>query len=176
MNKNESSLAGVAASAHSTMHGRVLEQIGAICIRTADGNVEVLLITTRETHRWTIPKGWPIDGRKPHEVAELEAWEEAGVRGKAKRKPLGFYTYLKKLGSGQKVPSVVEVHLLQVDEISDTFPEHAERIVEWMSPVDAAGRVPEPELKQLLAGLVVRLAAWAAMLPSPVSVLAGSVT
>jgi 8-oxo-dGTP pyrophosphatase MutT (NUDIX family) len=56
------------------------QQIGAICMRSQADGPEVLMITTRETRRWMIPKGWPIDGLSPQEVAEREAWEEAGVR------------------------------------------------------------------------------------------------
>ncbi|MGY5810185.1 NUDIX hydrolase [Rhizobium sp. LEGMi198b] len=84
----------------------------------ADGAIEVLLITTRETRRWTIPKGWPIKSLKPNEVAEREAWEEAGVKGKAEKKPFGYYTYLTIFDSENAMPSMVEVHLLRVQKVS----------------------------------------------------------
>ena len=58
------------------MKGGAAQQIGAICYRTNEmGAVEVLLITTRDSGRWTIPKGWPIENLKPHQAAEREAWE-----------------------------------------------------------------------------------------------------
>lgn len=160
MSKNESLLARLAAYAEVMMRGEAFEQFGAICYRTgSDARAEILLVTTRETRRWTIPKGWPIKGLEPHEVAEREAWEEAGVKGRAKKKPLGHYTYLKTLDDGNKAPAVVAVHLLAVEKVYDEFPECSERSLEWMSPVEAATRVDEPELKGLLAALNTRSAA-----------------
>ncbi|AVA25568.1 NUDIX hydrolase [Rhizobium sp. NXC24] len=154
MNQNEPHLARLAAYAETMMNGEMAEQFGAICSRTgADGTIEVLLITTRETHRWTIPKGWPIKGLKPNKVAEREAWEEAGVKGKAEKKPFGYYTYLKVFDSENVMPSMVEVHRLQVKKVCAKFPERKERTLEWLSPSEAATRVQEPELKSLLARL-----------------------
>jgi two-component sensor histidine kinase len=92
-----------------------VEQFGAICIRKdAMGGEEILLITTRETKRWTIPKGWAIKGLKPHQVAEREAWEEAGVLGRAGKRPVGSFRYMKKLNDGALVQASVEVHVLEV--------------------------------------------------------------
>lgn len=140
------------------MGGHSAAQVGALCFRISEvGQIEVLLITTRETRRWTIPKGWPIKGLKPHEVAEREAWEEAGIKGKAKKKPYGHYTYLKRLADSRTVPAVVEVHALEVKEACDNFPEIGQRVLIWLPPVEAALQVPEPELKGLLAGFDERL-------------------
>ncbi|MBB6486981.1 NUDIX hydrolase [Rhizobium lusitanum] len=130
-------------------------QFGALCFRTMEnGRPEILLITTRETHRWTIPKGWPIKGLKPHEVVEREAWEEAGIKGKAKKKPYGFYTYLKRLADSRTVTASVEVHALEVKEICLNFPETGQRTLIWLPPIEAALQVPEPQLKELLAGFM----------------------
>lgn len=127
------------------------DQFAALCYRMRRelGILEVLLVTSRESGRWIIPKGWPIQGKKPHEVAAIEAFEEAGVRGKVKKKPFGYFTYLKVTGDGQRVPCCVQVHLLNVEQQSDVFREKGQRIVEWVSCVEAAGRVREPELKGL---------------------------
>lgn len=160
MTTKENHLARLAAYAEVIMRGEMVEQVGAICFRTGlQGSTEVLLVTTRETGRWTIPKGWPIRGLKPHEAAEREAWEEAGVKGKARKRPLGYFTYLKTLDDGSKVPSLVGVHLVEVKKAFTEFPESKERRVEWLSPVAAAVRVQEPELKGLLTSLVRRSAA-----------------
>lgn len=72
-------------------------QYGAICYqKTHDGSdIEVLLITSRGTGRGIIPKGWPVDQKKPHQATQIEALEEAGVMGRARKKPVGRYTYLK---------------------------------------------------------------------------------
>jgi 8-oxo-dGTP pyrophosphatase MutT (NUDIX family) len=160
MSKDEPDLAPLAEYTDVTIRGETFEQFGAVCLRTgSQGRIEILLVTTRETRRWTIPKGWPIKGLKPHEVAEREAWEEAGVKGKAKKRPLGSYAYLKTLDDGSMVATVVEAHLLTVEKVSDKFPEYRERTIEWVSPIEAATRVDEPELKKLLAALATRPAA-----------------
>ncbi|MEN9850080.1 MAG: hypothetical protein RL128_243, partial [Pseudomonadota bacterium] len=70
---------GADATADRTMVART--QYGALCWRMHRGKVEVLLITSRDTGRWVIPKGWPIDGLAPAQTAAREAWEEAGVEG-----------------------------------------------------------------------------------------------
>ncbi len=145
-------LAHLAVHAKAILGGHSAAQVGALCFRgTEIGQIEVLLITTRETRRWTIPKGWPIKGLKPHEVAEREAWEEAGIKGKAKKKPYGYYTYLKRLADSRTIPAVVEVHALEVKEACNNFPESGQRLLIWLPPVEAALQVPEPELKGLLA-------------------------
>ncbi len=134
---------------------RMREQFAALCyrIRRDRGIFEVLLVTSRESGRWIIPKGWPITGKKPHEVAAIEAFEEAGVRGKAKKKPFGYFTYLKMFDNGERVPCCVQVHLLNVEEMSDVFHEKGQRISEWVSCVEAARRVREPELKGLFLSM-----------------------
>ncbi|SEI22597.1 ADP-ribose pyrophosphatase YjhB, NUDIX family [Rhizobium tibeticum] len=139
------------------MRGSAANQVGAICFRAnPDGILEVLLITTRETHRWTIPKGWPIHGLQPHEVAQREAWEEAGVKGKAKKKPYVYYTYLKRAKNNRSIQCVVEVHLLRVKKVRFTFPECRERVLAWLPPTEASSRVPERELKSLISGLAAK--------------------
>lgn len=159
MQKSGSHLSKLAELANLMRKGEHIEQYGAICLRlSADGTPEVLLITTRETRRWTIPKGWKIKGLKPHEVAERESWEEAGVVGIAKKKPFGHFTYIKALKSGKKVASFVQVHVVRVDRVDETFPELGQRERIWVTPAEAALMVPEPELKHLISSLIgVRL-------------------
>lgn len=136
------------------------DQFAALCYRMRRdlGLFEVLLVTSRESGRWIIPKGWPIAGKKPYEVAAIEAFEEAGVSGKTKKKPFGYFTYLKIAGSGQRIPCCVQVHLLNVEETSSTFPEKGQRVSEWVSCVEAAKRVREPELKGLFLSMQRALA------------------
>ncbi|WVT76288.1 NUDIX hydrolase (plasmid) [Sinorhizobium chiapasense] len=128
------------------------QQYGALCFRYKEGGseIEILVITSRESQRWVIPKGWPMKGKKPYEAAAIEAWEEAGVRGKAKKKPVGSYTYLKELGDGNVAPCIVEIFQIEVTEISADFKERGQRAFDWVSPSDAARRVREIELKSLL--------------------------
>ncbi|MBB3386860.1 NUDIX hydrolase (plasmid) [Rhizobium sp. WW22] len=145
-------LSRLADAAEKLFAGRPIEQYAAICYRRSPvlKDVEILLITSRDSRRWIIPKGWPIVGKLPHQVAEREAWEEAGVKGKARKKSFGYYTYLKSLDTGDTVPAVVQVHLLEVAELVERFPERGQRHLQWFSPNEAAAHVREPELKSLL--------------------------
>lgn len=138
------------------------EQYGAICFRhhPDTGEAQVLLVTSRDTGRWVIPKGWPMKGKKPHKAAATEAWEEAGVVGKAHKKPIGRFTYLKRLQKGRSVPCVVVVHLVSVDTIAEDFREKGQRRSQWMSCHEAARSVREPELKSILSGLEPKLEAF----------------
>ena len=129
------------------------KQIGAMPVRRAgDGGLEVLLVTSRETRRWIIPKGWPIDHLSDAEAAAVEAWEEAGVQGNASDQPLGSFGYDKRRPK-DIVPVVVDVYLLDVTTIADDWPEAAERRREWYRPREAAALVQEPELQALIAAL-----------------------
>ena len=145
-------LSRLADAAEKLFAGRPIEQYAAICYRRSPvlKDVEILLITSRDSSRWIIPKGWPIVGKLPHQVAEREAWEEAGVKGKARKKSFGYYTYLKSLDTGDTVPAVVQVHLLEVAELVERFPERGQRQLQWFSPNEAAAHVREPELKSLM--------------------------
>ncbi|KAA0687373.1 DNA mismatch repair protein MutT [Neorhizobium sp. P12A] len=127
-----------------------IQQYGALCFRPTIQGPEVLLITTRETKRWMIPKGWPIVGLKPRKVAELEAWEEAGIIGRAYRKPFGDFAYDKRMADGSEVRPVVAVFLLEVVRQRKRFPEMTERPAAWLSPDDAAHRVAEAGLERLI--------------------------
>jgi 8-oxo-dGTP pyrophosphatase MutT (NUDIX family) len=116
-----------------------------------DGEVEVLLITSRESRRWVIPKGWPMKDKDAAPCAAQEAFEEAGVVGEPRRRSLGVYHYDKRLRSGRLQHVRVMVFPLEVREERDIWPEMAERDRNWTSPAEAAELVDEPELKVLLA-------------------------
>ena len=118
---------------------------------SADG-LRILLITSRETRRWVIPKGWPIRGSAGYEVAEKEAVEEAGVEGLIARKPTGVFHYSKRLHFFSSVNCEVEVYPLRVDRQKLRWRERAQRQLVWVSPEEAAARVQEEELAQLLQG------------------------
>ena len=129
-------------------------QVAAIPIRrTPRGAVEVLLITSRETRRWVVPKGWPWRKIKDHDAAAGEAWEEAGVHGKAQPKSIGSYTYDKRR-KNKLQPLRVLVYLLEVTEEAATWPEVKQRERGWFTPEKAADLVAEPDLKALLRLLV----------------------
>ncbi|WP_147180221.1 NUDIX hydrolase [Sphingomonas psychrolutea] len=127
------------------------QQYAALCFRKRKKQPapEVLLLTSRDTGRWVIPKGWPMPGKKSHIVAEREAYEEAGVRGKVEREPIGYYSYQKGMNGGLKINCRVQVHALEVKQMLKDFPEKGTRRLEWVNCEEAASRVQEPELKVL---------------------------
>ncbi|MGZ2482271.1 8-oxo-dGTP pyrophosphatase MutT (NUDIX family) [Rhizobium pisi] len=135
------------------------QQYGAICYRVKkkSGDVEVLLLTSRDTGRWVIPKGWPMNGKCAHEVAAQEALEEAGVRGTVETETLGAYTYPKMLRDGVQVICKVQVYALEVTDMAKNFKEKGERTIEWVSFDEAAGRVHEPELRRLFLAFKQKL-------------------
>ncbi|TRL39181.1 MULTISPECIES: NUDIX hydrolase [Rhizobium] len=134
------------------------QQYAALCYRFHPAHgLQILLLTSRETRRWVIPKGWPMKGKKAHAVAEREAYEEAGVRGKAEKDPFGFFAYVKTRKTGVKVPVRVQVHALQVDEMLESFPEKESRVLDWVSCREAAGRVQEAELRNLILAFERRM-------------------
>ncbi|HZZ33379.1 MAG TPA: NUDIX hydrolase [Phenylobacterium sp.] len=118
---------------------------------SAAGGVEVLLITSRETRRWVIPKGWPIAGKSAAKSAAWEAFEEAGVQGKIAKRPMGTYAYDKRLKNGRLQHVRVAVFPLQVDSEAEAYLELGQREKLWLPPPEAARRVDEPELMVLLA-------------------------
>ncbi len=133
----------------------ILNQAGVIAYRILDGKVQVLLMTSRDTGRWIIPKG-NINGRStPSKAAEREAYEEAGVRGAITSSiPLGIYTYSKKLESGEARAATVEVYLLRITERLKKWPEKGERKLSWVSTKEAVGLVEEPGVVPLLQRLM----------------------
>ena len=130
------------------------DQFGAIPVaEDHEGRLLVLLLTSRETKRWVIPKGWPMKRRTPAQAAAREAFEEAGVRGTTSETPIGSYSYLKRLPSGGSVPCRVTVFLLDVQKELRKWPEKGQRVRQWFNPVEAAELVQEAELADLLRGL-----------------------
>lgn len=119
--------------------------------RNAAGEVEVMLITSRETRRWVIPKGWLMKGIGPGGSAAQEALEEAGVLGRLGKKTVGTYGYDKRLRSGRIQHVRVRVFALEVLGELDAWKEMAERERRWMAPDVAATLVEEAALQRLLA-------------------------
>lgn len=129
-------------------------QYGALCWRRLSGEFEVLLITSRDTGRWVIPKGWPIPGLAPEAAAAQEAWEEAGAEGTLNPVCLGRFGYQKSLPFDATVPCAVAVYGLQVKRLAVKFPEAKERRRAWFSLAEASALVDEPDLRQLIAAFV----------------------
>jgi 8-oxo-dGTP pyrophosphatase MutT (NUDIX family) len=127
-------------------------QYGALPYRVTDG-LKVLLITSRESRRWVIPKGWPMKSKSPHAAAAREAIEEAGVVGRIEKKPLGSYGYEKRMKTGQTIPCRVDVFPLKVSAQKRTWPEKDQRAHQWFDWEEAAQAVEEPELAELIRRL-----------------------
>jgi len=128
----------------------VRTQFGALCYRVQNDKVQVLIITSRGTGRWIIPKGWPVDGATPAEAALQEAWEEAGVEGKVQGNTIGIYSYVKQDDTGD-LPCVVAVFPVKVRALRSKFPEAGQRKRRWVTRKRAAALLDEPELRQIVA-------------------------
>lgn len=126
-------------------------QTAALCVRPQDDRI--LLLTSRDTGRWVLPKGWPMPGRTLAEAAAQEAWEEAGVIGTVADTPIGHFDTLKRLRVGFAVPARVWVHPLTVSEMSDAFPEAGQRTFAWVTAEEAAVRVEEAGLRKIFLDL-----------------------
>jgi 8-oxo-dGTP pyrophosphatase MutT (NUDIX family) len=117
---------------------------------------EVMLVTSRETRRWIIPKGWPHKGKAPHRSAAREAFEEAGVIGAVNRQSVGSFSYQKRLKKGGVVACEVLVFALEVKRQSKEWPEKRERKVRWLSARVAAKTVQDRELGKIIRRLARR--------------------
>ena len=126
-------------------------QVAALCLRGVGGQTQVLLIRSLERNRWILPKGWPMKGKTLAEAAEIEAWEEAGVRGVVNPQAIGIFSTKKRRGSGVRQDSDVHVFELRVTSESEDFPEAEQRKSRWFSMTEAADKLQEPELRALIS-------------------------
>ncbi|WP_108895190.1 NUDIX hydrolase [Palleronia abyssalis] len=125
-------------------------QFAALPWRRRNGKIEVLLVTTRDTGRWVIPKGWPMNGKTPAEVAATEAFEEAGVIGVPADQCLGIFTYTKILEDGE-LPVVAVVYPVEVTRLLSDWDEKPCRKRKWVALKKAAKTVSDIELAELLS-------------------------
>lgn len=134
--------------------GTAIRQIAALPYRNVGRGlrapVQVLLVTSRESGRWVIPKGNFANNVSPHTAAAQEAEEEAGVRGAVCPTPLGTYRYRKRKGSGASLMADVEVFPLSVSEELPDWKEKKQRERRWFALGDAANAVDEPDLRDLI--------------------------
>jgi len=128
----------------------VRTQFAALCYRYSDDKLEICMVTSRKSKRWILPKGWPMHKQTPAQAAATEAWEEAGVTGKAIDHCLGAYSYVKPL-SDNPTPVVVMVYPLHVADIAAKWPEMKQRKRKWVPQRKAAKKLQEPELRRIVA-------------------------
>ncbi|MCA0048364.1 NUDIX hydrolase [Mesorhizobium sp. B283B1A] len=133
--------------------GERIRQVAAIPFRlNAHGDIEVMLVTSRTTRRFIVPKGWPMKGKSGRKAATIEAQEEAGVLGRTLKQPAGLYSYWKRLAN-RFVRVDVIVYLLEVTEELADWQEAKRRQRAWLAPADAAMLIDEPDLSTLVKTL-----------------------
>ena len=128
-------------------------QVGALCLRKRKGQAEVLLISSLDTGRLIIPKGWPMRGRSLAGAAAQEAWEEAGIRGHVRHEPLGSFSYEKQRDGGLALRCEVRVFAIETESAAERYPEAGRRERLWLHPEEAAQRVSEPGLREIIRAL-----------------------
>jgi 8-oxo-dGTP pyrophosphatase MutT (NUDIX family) len=128
-------------------------QYAALPWRRKKSETEVMLITSRDTGRWIVPKGWPMKRKAPHAAAAREALEEAGVVGQIGKEAIGSFSYRKLLKQGRAIDCEVEVFPLEVTRQRKTWPEKGKRKVQWLSISDASKAVQEPILGAIIRKL-----------------------
>jgi len=132
-------------------------QTGAICLREGAEGLEVLLVRTLDTGRWIIPKGWPMDGKTLAEAAEIEAWEEAGARGRMMPEEFARIPSNKRRSGGLEVPTDLAIFVMIGTELVDDYPEAGKR-ERRMWPIDLAARRADVDaLGEVIAALRDRL-------------------
>jgi 8-oxo-dGTP pyrophosphatase MutT (NUDIX family) len=130
-----------------------INQIAALPVQWQNGKLRVLMVTSRRTRRWIMPKGWTMNGKKPWQVAEIEALEEAGALGFISKISIGTYRYKKKFKSGRKVSCLVTVYPMKVEKLKRRWKENGQRTRHWFSLKKASRLVKDRELGVLLNGL-----------------------
>jgi 8-oxo-dGTP pyrophosphatase MutT (NUDIX family) len=131
-------------------------QVAAVPFRFGEHGLEILLITSRDSGRWIVPKGWPHKGLNFPDSAACEALEEAGITGLVSREALGSYWYDKRLPDGQAIACEVMAYPLLVDDLAPMWREFGQRVRSWR-PIEEAAALVEPALAGLLSRLPDRL-------------------
>lgn len=127
-------------------------QCAALPFMEADGETLVMLITSRDSGRWILPKGWCEKRLSGSELAAKEAYEEAGIVGQISPTPISCYQYTKRLPIASKECSV-KIYPLRVTELLADWPEARQRRREWFTLAQAALYVDDAELVTILLTL-----------------------
>ncbi|WP_439154699.1 NUDIX hydrolase [Yoonia sp.] len=128
----------------------VRAQFAALCWRIKGGKLQICLVTSRTRGRWILPKGWPMHKQTPAEAAATEAFEEAGLSGKAFDTCLGAYSYIKPVDA-ESTPIITLVYPLHVQKVYKVWPEMEQRRRKWFTQQKAAKKLSEPALQRIVA-------------------------
>jgi len=128
-------------------------QCAALPFRNRSGTTMILLVTSRDTGRWVLPKGWVEPRVTASDQAAREAFEEAGIVGTISADSIGSYAYPKRLPRGASKRCKVAVYPLEVDRLERDWPEKGERVRRWFSLRTAASLVEEVELAEVMLRL-----------------------
>ena len=134
-----------------------MRQSGAIPYTIVKDQPVFLIITSRRTGRWIFPKGTPIEGMTPWEVAATEAFEEAGVEGEIETTPIGSYQTAKMIGIRRTLIEV-DMYPLRVQTQREDWPEKDNRHRHWVILPDAKRLLSDARLVELAAALAGRVA------------------
>ena len=132
---------------------KALFQVAAIPFKYEPDSLKVLLLTTRKTGKWIVPKGWPIEGLNFSQSAEQEALEEAGVKGLISKHPIGDFIYHKKIAPRRKVPCTVLTYGLHVTDQMSEWIEKGQREILWCSLLGAAKKVKNTGLRDIFQNI-----------------------
>lgn len=130
-------------------------QVAALPWRAGAHGLEILLVTSRDTGRWVVPKGGRMAGLTDAQAAAQEALEEAGVEGRIAETPLGEFHYLKRLKRRAARPCIVSVYELEVQRELADWQERGQRTRRWMTAAEAANAVEEADLAGLIRALAI---------------------
>lgn len=129
------------------------KEYAALCFRVvpgAESPLEIMLILCPNTGRWVLPKSSGVSQTKAYEIVQREACSEAGIRGRIRKKPCGYYTYTEKDPEDRNVVFVVQVHLVLVLELDRELSRKSSTDLRWLSPIAAASAIFEPELRRIV--------------------------
>ena len=136
------------------------QQVATVCYRIRKRGIEFLLVQTRGG-RWIFPKGGVEPGLTLAQSAALEAFEEAGVRGRMEQLPFARYFRRKvdsaSTGSVAEAGLAVGAYLCEVSRLDP--PQEANRNPTWFSAERAQQHLIKdraPEFGAELARIVDR--------------------
>ncbi|WP_370932026.1 NUDIX hydrolase [Bartonella sp. DGB1] len=142
----------IISSKYISVENEYFLQVGAIAYKYINNKYEILLVTSKTSKRWIIPKGWPQKNKNLSESALQETIEEAGATGNITQIPVGHYYYEKLSRSKQKSKKIrLDVFGLEVTEIYQDWQERYQRCRQWFTADEAVLIIEQPELAQLVS-------------------------